>query len=60
MFVQIIKRLFCKHEFKTLTNLYGDAINLFNGNRSIKQCVYCGKIKFDGRIDPNCKRINKF
>ena len=57
--MKIFKRLFCKHEFKTITNLYGDAINRFNA-RSIAQCIHCGKAVFSGRLDPNCKKVNAY
>ena len=57
--MKILKRLFCKHKFKTETNLYGDAINWFDGARSIRRCVLCGK-KAYGALDPNCKSVNIF
>jgi len=53
------KRLFCKHEFKTVTNISGDAIQHFGGARSISKCFKCGKIKYSG-LDNKCKEINKF
>ena len=53
------KRLFCKHKFKTLTNISGDAILFFNGARSISECEYCGKTKY-GPLDKKCKEVNKF
>ena len=54
------KKLFCKHEFKTLTNLYGDVINHFGGARSISKCSHCGKEIKCYTLDKNCKEINKF
>jgi len=57
--MNIIKRLFCKHDFETITNLYGDAINTFNGARSIQRCRRCGKIAYGG-LDPDCKRVNEY
>lgn len=54
----MLKRLFCKHEYKTITNLYGDIINYSNGLRSIKECIYCNK-RIKGVLDKNCKEINK-
>jgi len=46
--MNLIKRLFCKHEYETVTNLYGDVINHFGGVRSIRECKLCGKRKFSG------------
>ena len=60
-----LKRFFCLHDYYTVTNLYGDAINyaasIFDGNRvirSIQQCKNCGKIKRSEFLDKNCKVIN--
>ena len=56
----MIKQILCKdHKFQTITNLHGDMINLFNGYRSIKECIICGKIKYDLSLDSQCKNINK-
>lgn len=55
----LVKKIFCKHEYKTTTNLYGDAINYFNGARSLKKCINCGKI-IKGNFDNNCREINNF
>lgn len=60
MLVKIFKRLFCNHEFKTITNLYGDAVNLFNGARSIRKCIHCGKTVFSGFLDFDCDKVNEF
>lgn len=50
----------CKHEkLITMTNIYGDPINHFNG-RSIKVCVDCGKQIVCKDLDTNCKRGNEF
>jgi hypothetical protein len=54
----IIKGIFCKHKYKTITNLYGDTINHFNGARSIKECINCGK-RIKDNLDNNCIEINK-
>jgi len=56
--MKIFKKLFCKHEYKTNTNLYGDIINHFNGARSIQVCIKCNKI-IKGSLDKGCKEINK-
>jgi len=55
--MNIIKVLFCKHEFETLTNLHGDVINSFGGVRCIKECKLCGKRKFTG-LDKECNIVN--
>ena len=58
--MNIIKRLFYKHkhEYTTVTNLYGDVINHFGGVRSIRECEICGKRKFGG-LDKNCNIANR-
>lgn len=38
-------RIFCKHDYSFLYNLYGDQINYHGGNRSVWQCKKCGKLK---------------
>lgn len=49
----------CKHEnLQTITNLYGDAINYYDG-RSIKACTKCGKQIICNQLDNNCKRVNE-
>ncbi len=37
-----IKQLFCKHQYKFIKNLYGDAIIAYE-SRSIWKCIKCGK-----------------
>ena len=44
--MNLIKQLFCKHNFKFIRNIYGDEINLHNGNRSEWKCKKCGKTKY--------------
>ncbi len=41
--MNIIKQLFCKHNFVFIRNLHGDEINQHNGKRSLWQCTRCGK-----------------
>ena len=41
------KSLFCKHDYRHVRNLYGDAINRHDGKRSVWKCCKCGKLKFD-------------
>ena len=55
-----INQLFCKHEYETITNLYGDIINQSGGNRSVVKCIWCEKLKFNPYLDKNCKEINNF
>lgn len=57
--MSLIKELFCKHEYETVTNLYGDLINHFDGARSIKMCPKCGKFIYLKKLDPNCKKVNE-
>lgn len=39
---QLIKQLFCKHNYVFAENLYGDIINI-RGGRSVWICEKCGK-----------------
>jgi hypothetical protein len=57
--MKLLKRLFCKHEYLTTTNLYGDIVVAYGGCRSIQECKHCGKIKFDYYLDEDCKEVNK-
>lgn len=58
--MKLIDKLKCKHKnLETITNIHGDAINMYD-SRSMKSCIDCGK-RFRGDIlDKNCKRTNKF
>ena len=47
--MNIIKQLFCKHEYKFVHNLHGDEINQHNGKRSLCKCNKCGKLKYCNR-----------
>jgi hypothetical protein len=39
------KKLFCKHKDQEhIRNIYGDEINISNGNRSWWRCQYCNKL----------------
>lgn len=53
-----IKRLFCKHEYITVTNLAGDHVTWFNGAKSIRKCKHCGKILYEEKADNNCSVYN--
>ena len=45
-------RLICKHEYEFNQNIYGDAINYFDGKRSIWVCKHCGKCQFREDLGP--------
>lgn len=53
----IFKRIFCKHNYKTITNIHGDLRNTFNCC-SIKECINCGKRKKSNELDNNCNVVN--
>ena len=55
--MKLFKRLFCKHRYKTITNLYGDIINTFDC-RSILECTKCGKWVKSGSLDMGCDMVN--
>ena len=44
--MNIIKQLFCKHEYEFVRNIYGDEINHRDGKRSIWKCNKCGKYQY--------------
>lgn len=58
----IIKRIFCNHEeTKTITNFYGDYIDVISRSkiyRSERQCKKCGKRLYSEYLDKNCKIAN--
>lgn len=56
--MNIFKRLFCKHKYETITNIHGDWINIY-GCRSMKKCVYCGKVIKSEILDKNCNKVNQ-
>ena len=45
-FMKILKKIFCKHDFIYIRNLYGDKINLHNGKRNEYRCKKCGMYKW--------------
>lgn len=59
-----IKQLFCKnHNYKTITNFYGDAIldaSCYSKKiiRSLQYCTKCGKLRKSEYLDKNCKVVN--
>lgn len=44
--MNLLKRLFCEHEYEFVRNIYGDEINACGGYRSIWKCKKCGKIEY--------------
>ncbi|MFW7187330.1 hypothetical protein [Lysinibacillus sp. BNK-21] len=46
----MLKQLFCSHDYNWDSNIFGDAINLFNGKRTILKCSKCGKYKTVGQL----------
>lgn len=61
----LLKRFFCRnHEYETITNLHGDAINhhpMIKGKyiaRSVKRCKHCGRLKLSPYLDPKCNIVN--
>ena len=55
--MNIFKRLYCKHEWKTVTNIHGDLRNTYNC-MSVQKCVKCGKERKSDELDPNCPIVN--
>lgn len=56
MFKKLFKRWQCSHAHtQTITNLYGDFINI-NNAKSVKICEDCHKIIFCDEIDKNCNK----
>lgn len=47
--INFIKKLFCKHTFVLVRDIYGDEINYTN-NRSIWKCIHCGKIEYREKL----------
>lgn len=63
--MSLLKRFLCKnHEYETITNLHGDAINhhpMIKGKdiaRSVKRCKHCGRLKLSPYLDPKCNVVN--
>lgn len=48
--MSIVKRLFCRHEWEFVRNIYGDEINAAGGNRSWWRCRKCGKLVMDPHV----------
>jgi hypothetical protein len=47
------RRLFCKHEWSWVRNIYGDEIIWADYKRSEWRCVSCGVAKFEGELWSN-------
>lgn len=43
----LIKKLFCKHDYVFIRMIYGDEINVHNGKRHEYRCKKCGMYKWD-------------
>ena len=48
--MNIFKRLFCKHNYEFVRNIYGDEIRYTGWKRSIWKCNKCGKIKYSEEL----------
>ena len=48
--MNIIKRLFCKHDYKFVRNIYGDEIRYVGWKRSEWQCTKCGKYQYRNEL----------
>ena len=55
--MNILKRLFCKHTYKFVRNIYGDEIRYLGWKRSIWKCSKCGKIKYLKHINYEEKKM---
>lgn len=44
--MNILKRLFCKHTYTFIRNIYGDEIRYLGWKRSVWKCSKCGKINY--------------
>lgn len=55
--MQFFRRLFCRHEFAFVRNIYGDEIIERGWKRSIWKCRKCGKINLGDLLhdSPNDK-----
>ena len=56
--MRFLKRLFCKHEYRTVYNISGDMINWCGGYRRFERCTKCGKGRYGDSLDENCHRVN--
>lgn len=43
---KFIKRLFCRHNYEHVRNIYGDEIIEVGWYRSVWKCAKCGEVKY--------------
>lgn len=48
--IKFIKRLFCKHNYKFVRNIYGDEVRYLGWKRSEWKCSKCGKIIYANHL----------
>jgi hypothetical protein len=53
IFKKIFKQITCHHSYLWRRNIYGDEINMVNGDRSWWKCANCGKMKTDKNLFTN-------
>jgi hypothetical protein len=46
----LFARLFCKHRWQWVRNIYGDEINLLDGKRSVWQCSECQQYQYRNEL----------
>lgn len=54
--MNVIKRLFCKHDYEFVRNIYGDEINHVGGARSWWRCKKCGMMALGEHLHPELER----
>lgn len=55
----MIKRLFCKHDYGFVRNIYGDEIIQSGFKRSIWKCRNCGKAKYSEHLYSSDLEVEK-
>lgn len=48
--MNILKKIFCKHNYKFIRNIYGDEIRYLGWKRSEWQCQKCGKYQYKDKL----------
>lgn len=48
--MNILKRLFRKHDYQWVRNSYGDEIRYLGWKRSVWKCSKCGKYKLENNL----------
>lgn len=48
--MNLFRRLFCKHSFDFIRNIYGDEIRYYGWKRSIWKCSKCGKLHYSRNL----------